>query len=257
MVTQSIQVLLVEDNPGDALLIQEIFLEIALVQFSVLHVERLSQALEHLQSENFDVVLLDLLLPDSQGLETFVQIHNQVPLTPIVVLTGFDDATLAIQAMQAGAQDYLVKGQASNGDLLIRSIRYAIERQRTQADLYSREQEFRTLSENAPDIIARFDRSFRYLYVNRAMELATGLAVKDFTGKTNQELGMPEDLTAEWERVLKQVFDSQEQTGFEFEFSAPNGIRYYQSRCVPEFSLDGSVESVLGLTRDVTEQKKT
>ncbi len=251
-----IKILLIEDNPGDVMLIQEILAEISFVELQWVHMERLAQALQCLQAEDFDVILLDLMLPDSQGLDTFIQLQAQAPLTPIVVLTGMTDETLAIRSMQAGAQDYLVKGQVSGSDLLMRSIRYAIERKRIEAALHQREQELRTLTENAPDIIARFDRNLRHLYVNAAVEPVTGLSVQDFLGKTNRELGMPAAQVNQWEALLRQVFSTGEPTAFEFEFSTPQGLRYYQSRCVPEFALDGSIDSVLVITRDMTEQKQ-
>lgn len=251
-----IKILLVEDNPGDVLLLQETLSEITHFASDLVHVDRLADALQHLQTESFDVVLLDLLLPDSEGLETFLQIHQQVPLTPIIVLTGITDETLTIQAMQAGAQDYLIKGQVSGSELLRRAIRYAIERKRVEATLHRREQEFRTLTTNAPDIIARFDQNLRHLYVNPAVEPATGLSTQDFLGKTNRELGMPEVQVAQWEEALQQVFRTGEPTSVEFSFPSPTGNRYYQSRCVPEFDLDGAVESVLGITRDITELKQ-
>ena len=177
------KILLVEDNPGDVLLLQEMLSEITHFKLELIHVERLTQALHRLQLETFDVVLLDLLLPDSKGLETFTKIYDQVPLIPIVVMTGISDETLALRAMQAGAQDYLVKGKTSGSELLMRSIRYAIERKRNESALYQREQEFRTLTENAPDIIARFNQNLQYLYVNPAIEQATGLLSHRFFGK--------------------------------------------------------------------------
>lgn len=256
MANYPIKILLVEDNPGDVLLIQETLSEITHFELELVHAERLKQALHRLQQEIFDVVLLDLLLPDSEGLETFVQIYNQVPLTPVVVLTGMSDESLALRALQAGAQDYLVKGQASGSELLIRSIRYAIERKRNETTLYQREQEFRTLTENAPDIIARFDRDLRHLYVNPAIEQVTGLLVQDFIGKTNRDLEMPEALVTQWEEILGRVFNTGEQVSFQFELPTPSGIKHFQSRCVPEFALNGSVESILGITRDITEQKQ-
>jgi two-component system, cell cycle sensor histidine kinase and response regulator CckA len=256
MENHPIKILLVEDNPGDVLLLQETLSEITHFESDLVPVNRLSDAVQHLQTESFDVVLLDLLLPDSEGLETFLQIHQQVPLTPIIVLTGIADETLTIQAMQAGAQDYLIKGQVSGSELLMRAIRYAIERKRVEATLHRREQEFRTLITNAPDIIARFDQNLRHLYINPAVEPATGLSTQDFLGKTNRELGMPEVQVAQWEEALQQVFGTGEPTLFEFSFPSPTGTRYYQSRCVPEFDLDGTVESVLGITRDITELKQ-
>jgi two-component system, cell cycle sensor histidine kinase and response regulator CckA len=251
-----IKILLVEDNPGDVLLLQETLADITHFELELVHVDRLAKALDRLQSETFDVVLLDLLLPDSEGLETFVQIYDRVPLMPIVVLTGMADETLALRAMQAGAQDYLVKGHTSGSELLMRSIRYAIERKRNEAALYQREQEFRTLTENAPDIIARFDRDLRHIYINPAIEEVTGLSVQDFLGKTNRDLGMPEAQILQWDEALNQVFETGEQVSIQFEFPTPSGLKYYQSRCVPEFALDGSVGSVLGITRDLTEQRQ-
>jgi PAS domain S-box-containing protein len=178
-----------------------------------------------------------------------------VPLLPIVVLTGMSDETLALRALQAGAQDYLVKGQVRDSDLLLRSIRYAIERKRIEATLQQREQEFRTLTENAPDIIARFDRQFRHLYVNSAVVTATGLAVGDFIGKSNREMGMPKAQVERWEEALDRVFSTGAPLSTEFEFSAPHGVRYFQARCVPEFTVDGAIGSVLGIIRDVSDLK--
>jgi two-component system, cell cycle sensor histidine kinase and response regulator CckA len=256
MINHPIKILLVEDNPGDALLLQETLSELTFIELEWVHVERMSNALNRLRSQEFDVILLDMVLPDSEGLDTFLQIYEQAPFIPIVVLTGIADETLAIQSMQAGAQDYLVKGQVSQSDLLIRSIRYAIERKRIESSLHQREQEFRTLAENAPDIIARFDSNLRHLYVNSVVEKATGLSTQAFIGKTNRELGMPEAQVRRWEETLRQVFSTGAPMMIEFNYPTPSGVGYYQSRCVPELALDGSVESILVITQDLTEQKQ-
>jgi PAS domain S-box-containing protein len=251
-----IKILLVEDNPGDVLLLQETLSEITFVDLELVPVERLKTALSRLQSEEFDVVLLDLVLPDSNGLDTFIQIHEQAPLIPIVVLTGMADETLAISAMQAGAQDYLVKGQVSGSELLLRSIRYAIERKRIEAVLKQREQELRTLTENAPDIIARFDQQLRFLYANSAVKEATGLSVQDFLGKKISELGFPDAQTKQWEEAIQQVFSTGEKKSIEYEFSPPSeATRYYQSQFVPEFAPDGSIESILAIARNISDLK--
>jgi two-component system, cell cycle sensor histidine kinase and response regulator CckA len=256
MTDQPIRTLLVEDNPGDVLLIQEALSEITVANFDLVDVDRLDQALDRLQTEDFDVVLLDLQLPDSSGLDTFLNIHTLVPLLPIVVLTGIADETLAIQAMQAGAQDYLVKGQVSGSELLLRSIRYAIERKRITVALQQNERDLRSLTDNAPDIITRFDRDLRHIFINRAIEKATGLPPEIFLGKTNRDLGMPSAQVDQWDAVLLSVFHNGQQELIEFEFSSPNGKRFYQSQYVPEFAADGSVETVLAITRDVTDQKQ-
>ncbi|MDH7485259.1 MAG: response regulator [Anaerolineae bacterium] len=128
-----IRVLLVEDNPGDARLIREMLSEVREVTFDVQRADRLSASLERLAEGGIDVVLLDLSLPDSQGLETFARVYAQAPEVPVVLLTGLDDADLAVRAVREGAQDYLVKGQLDSG-LLARAIRYAIERHRAQVE---------------------------------------------------------------------------------------------------------------------------
>jgi signal transduction histidine kinase/DNA-binding NarL/FixJ family response regulator len=129
-VSETVRILLVEDNPGDARLIREHIAEARTSRFELVHKDRLADALLLLaQRPAVDVVLLDLSLPDGHGPETVSRAHAVAPDVPIVVLTGLDDDEAARRAMQAGAQDYLVKGQV-DVNLLVRSIRYAIERKR-------------------------------------------------------------------------------------------------------------------------------
>ncbi|MCK4396015.1 diguanylate cyclase response regulator [candidate division WOR-3 bacterium] len=134
MIGSPIEILLVEDNPRDTHLIREMLAEVRDTQLDLVCVERLSEGLERLSTGGIDVVLLDLSLLDSQGLDTFTKVFAQFPEVPIVVLTSLDDETLTVKIMQGGAQDYLVKGQVDS-NLLVRSIRYAIERQRILAEL--------------------------------------------------------------------------------------------------------------------------
>jgi PAS domain S-box-containing protein len=131
MKKKTIQVLLLEDNPGDARLFREYLHNDDLIQVELVHVERLMTGLAHLAKAKPDVILLDLGLPDSQGLETFTQIYSQAQDVPIVVLTGLDDAGQAVESVRSGAQDYLVKGEVSSG-LLVRAICYAIERKQAE-----------------------------------------------------------------------------------------------------------------------------
>ncbi|WP_219638784.1 diguanylate cyclase [Cohnella sp. CFH 77786] len=132
----SIKVLLIEDNPGDARLIREAMSETDHADFDVLWADSLEDGIERLSESTFDVVLLDLSLPDSQGLETIKALRDQAKVVPIVVLTGLDDEQTAIRAVQYGAQDYLIKGQV-NGGTIMRAMRYAIERNRLQDKLYN------------------------------------------------------------------------------------------------------------------------
>ena len=131
------KVLLVEDNPGDTRLIRELLAQVQDGCFSLECVDRLSPALERIEEGGIDLVLLDLALPDSQGLDTFYRVKAQEPRIPIVLLTGTSDEELSVRAVREGAQDYLVKGQV-DGNLLVRSLSYAIERNRVESELVLR-----------------------------------------------------------------------------------------------------------------------
>lgn len=134
MTDNEFKALLIEDNPLDVRLIQEELQEETGGNFTLRVANSLAAGLVCLADGGIDVILLDLSLPDSLGLDTLLEVRSMAPEIPIVVLTGFDDKKLAIDAVKAGAQDYLVKGKIA-GDLLVRSIRYAIERYRFQAAL--------------------------------------------------------------------------------------------------------------------------
>jgi len=129
--TGQIRVLLVEDNEGDVRLMKDLVAGAEGARMELSHVCRLGDALSRLVEESFDVILLDLSLPDSQGLNTVVLAHQAAQNVPILVLTGLDDQDLAIRALECGAQDFLVKGQF-HGTRLLRAIRYAVARQDRQ-----------------------------------------------------------------------------------------------------------------------------
>ena len=152
MSTKPIRVLLVEDNPGDARLIREMLAEAEAQDFSVEWVSRLADGLERLSQDQIDVVLLDLGLPDSQGLDTFIQAHNQAPQVPFVVLSGLADQTLALTAVRKGAQDYLFKDE-TDSNLLLRAIRYATERKQAEEALRQSEQNLRYLASRLLDAL--------------------------------------------------------------------------------------------------------
>ncbi len=128
-----VSVLLVEDNPGDARLFQELA-GAAEFPFEIVHRETLAGALEVLADSKPEIVLLDLGLPDAKGLEAVRRIRSAAPDPPLLVLTGLDDETLAVESLKEGAQDYLVKGNIGSNSLR-RALRYAVERQRVQLEV--------------------------------------------------------------------------------------------------------------------------
>jgi DNA-binding NarL/FixJ family response regulator len=127
-------VLLIEDNPGDVRLIREMLADDPAQPFTLTHADRLSAGIEKLSHKPADLVLLDLSLPDSHGIETFSKIYAHSPKVPIIVLSGNDDQQLALYAVKSGAQDYLVKGKIDSA-LLMKAMQYSIERKRYQEEL--------------------------------------------------------------------------------------------------------------------------
>jgi len=127
------RILLVEDDPEDVILLKQ-GLEKGGARFSIAHVSRLAEAVDQISYETFDLIILDLSLPDSQGLDTLMALRSAAKATPVVVLTSLADQSVALAALRMGAQDYLTKG-ALDGHLIGRSLRYAVERHRTLAEL--------------------------------------------------------------------------------------------------------------------------
>jgi len=139
---KTVNVLMVEDEPGDAEYLRWMLKDVPGGAFSLDSVDRLSAALDHLRSRHADVVLLDLSLPDSHGIETLTRLRNSQPHIPLVILTGQNDEQMAIEALRHGAQDYLVKGQ-TDPNLLARSVRYSISRKQVESELRESQEQLR------------------------------------------------------------------------------------------------------------------
>jgi len=184
----TIKVLLVEDNPGDARLVEILLAEVSSSGFSVTNAKRMEEAVERLGSQEYDVILLDLSLPDSSGLETVDRVRDAAPRTPLVVLSGRDDEQTALQALQGGAEDYLVKGRGS-GDTIARVIRYSIERRNVQEALRRSEELYRTVVEQAAENIFIVDaETKRILEANAAFYSSLGYDADELTEMTLYDL---------------------------------------------------------------------
>ena len=147
--TGHIRVLLVEDNRADVDLIREMLPETGAICFRIESVSRLSEALIRLKGDCIDLVLLDLGLPDSQGISTFQSVRKAAPDVPIIVFTGNADQELAVTAVKEGAQDYLVKGEVV-GNVVVRAVRYAIERKQAEEKLHIALAKYKTLFDCFP-----------------------------------------------------------------------------------------------------------
>ena len=176
-----IRLLLIEDNPGDARLVREALSEVRGVSFRIFFADRLADGLQFLSEQSVDVLLLDLGLPDSQGLDTVITAHARFPDLPVVVLSGLDDETTALESLKCGAQDYLLKGTVHSA-MLSRVIRYAIERQRLRTELIASEaRALRILEENADGVVV-VDRRWIVRYANPAAHVMFGQVEEHLIG---------------------------------------------------------------------------
>lgn len=192
--------LLIEDNPAEARLIREALVAIDPMQFQLVHVDRLSAACSQLAETQFAVILLDLTLPDSWGLDTLTQVRTYAAQTPIVVLTGFSDGEQAVKAVQEGAQDYLIKGEV-DPHTLMRSLRYAIERQRLRQEIRTSEERYRNLFENASDAILSFTLAGVITDVNRGLETLLGWSRDELIEQHYRSILTPDSAVMMEERV--------------------------------------------------------
>lgn len=206
----AIRVLLIEDNLADARLVMEMFLELGAARFELLHTDRMSTGLMHLEREHFDALLLDLSLPNSQGLQGVERILAQVPTLPIVVLTGLDDERSSLIALEHGVQDYLVKGQVG-ADLLARTLRHAIERKNAELVLRESEQRYRDLFAESLGLICVHDVVGQLFAVNPAGAAQLGYTPDELIGRNMRELVAPQfqsQFDNYLERILKRGADS-------------------------------------------------
>lgn len=179
--------LLVEDDPSSARLLLETFRTLGSTHTEVTHVESMRDAEAQLARRPFDIVLLDPGLPDSEGIESVQRAHAAAPRVPLVVLTGRDDESLALEALQAGAQDYLVKGQIHTRGLL-RFLRYAVERHAMEEALFGAEERAQVTLNSIADAVACTDMSGKITFLNGVAEELTGWSLADAVGRPVAEV---------------------------------------------------------------------
>jgi PAS domain S-box-containing protein len=255
------RILLIEDNPGDIRLLQEYLKDGSAADgFQITQAGRLSTGLERLAEARFDAVLLDLSLPDSQGLDTLVRLHGAAKDVPIVVLTGIEDEALGVKLVQAGAQDYLVKGSVT-GPLLMRSLRYAAERQRAEGALRESEERLRAIMDNSPAMVFLKDAEGRYLQANRTFvdtlrfrDSVDG-AKMDLIGKTDEDIFSPEQAAA-FRSNDQKVLEAGRPMEFEEVALRHDGPHTSIVVKFPLFNAHGQCYALCGIATDITERKR-
>ncbi len=259
MSEKTINVLLIEDNPGDARLIQEFLSEPGGAMFTLECVEQLSTGLNRLAEGGIDVILLDLGLPDSQGLDTFAKTHEQVRHVPIVVLTGLDDETMATQAMRAGAQDYLAKGQMDS-NLLIRTMRYAIERKQSEEALRKSRDYLDRIVNGMNEGLVVINRNFIIKEVNDRFVKEYGSVREDIIGRTCYEIThkVSEPCSSSDHRCpVREVFNTGKPARVEhIHRDRSGGELIVELYAFPLLGEDGKIEHVIELSHNITERTR-
>ncbi|MBI5249603.1 MAG: sigma-54-dependent Fis family transcriptional regulator [Desulfomonile tiedjei] len=292
MSVNRLTVLLIEDNPGDARLIKEMLLEAGTKEFEIESADYLGSGIARLTRGDIAVVLLDLGLPDSQGLDTLAKVCRPFADVPVVVLTGRDDEEIALEAVRRGAQDYLDKGSVDE-KLLVRSLRYAmdrkhmesalrrardelekrveertvdllmanrnleqeiVERNRATEALRESEERFRAIFESAPDIIFLKDVSLRYTHVNPAMETLFATNASEIIMKNADDL-----FDAEAASYMADV-EGRVLKGESIEEVCTTRIKgvpltFHEIR-VPMRDSSGEIVGICGMARDVTDRSR-
>ena len=252
-----VKVLLIEDSSGDARLLRELLAGTTAPAFALEHHDLLATGLDRLARGDIGVVLLDLSLPDSLGLETFAKVHTCSPQVPIIVLSGRDDESLAIETVHEGAQDYLVKGQVDSR-LLVRSIRYAIERKRTEEALSKERDLLHTLLDNLPDRIYFKDERSRFIRISRAVAEQFKLGhPREAMRKTDFDFFAPEHAKAALADERQVMETGQPIIGKIERETLPDGaVTWALTSKLPLKDRQGKIVGNFGISRDITNIKK-
>ena len=242
-------ILLIEDNPGDARLVKEALAEAGAKRFALIWAKTLSSGLNQLKKAPVQAILLDLNLPESSGFATFEQVRASAPHLPVIILTGLDDEQQASRVVREGAQDYLVKGEV-NGSLLLRSIRYAIERKQVEERLRRSEENHRTLVEQASDGIFVSDPEGKLIDVTSSGCRMLGYSRQELLERSIQDLITGDDQQAQ------PLHMEELRTGKSILSERPV-MRADGSIIMVEINARGLSDGRLqGIVRDITERKR-
>jgi PAS domain S-box-containing protein len=289
---EPINILIVDDEPKNLTVLETVLTN---PTYRLVRAESADQALLTLVSQEFALLVLDIQMPGMSGFELaqLIKQRKKTAGVPIIFLTAYySEDQHVLEGYSTGAVDYLHKpinptilrskvavfaelyrknreSARSNINLLqevtargraeeqLRQLNEELERrvaERTET-LLARERELSSLADNTPDILTRFDRNLRYVFVNMAIEKATGQPRDSFLGRSMREMGISDTLCDLWENALRSVLETKEPASIEFDFSGQAGVRRFATRLVPEFAPAGQVEHILGLTQDITDRK--
>jgi PAS domain S-box-containing protein len=251
-------ILLIEDNPADIDLIRETLSKSSPATFQIESATTLSEAIVRLKEGGINLILLDLGLPDSFGLETFYDIREEAPHIPIIILTGHDDRETGVEAVREGAQDYLIKGQAG-GSILARAALYAVERKQAEISLRQAEEKYRSIFENAVEGILQSTPEGTIISANQSFAHMLGYEspealITSVTDISKHLFLNPEDR----KRAIKELEEKGKLLGYTFQMRRKDGSHIWvsASSCIVHDEKGKTLcyESIL---EDISRQQET
>ena len=256
MQKEAIRLLVVEDNQDWIQLVQRILADGGDTKYEVTCAITLAEALANVQRTSFDAAIVDLRLPDCTGGETIQRLREAAPRLPILVVSGLSEENTIFDAMQSGAQDYLVKGHFT-GDLLVRSVRYAISHMQAEEALRDSQRQLEAVIETAPTLIVLVDSNGQLKMFNRACEQITGYRRQEVVGRDMLELFVP----AEWRAAVRECFAQPESLNpsapHEYPWLTRSGERrLIEWHCIAIPPPQGGRPDILGVGTDITERKR-
>ena len=254
-----IRVLQVDDDEIDVRLAKRALAKyVGPAKFNVDSASRLSEAIDHLKTNQYDVILLDLGLPDSSGIETVQKVCQVSPNIPIVVLTGLENEETGLEAIKSGASDYLVKGPTLE-NALVKTILYAIERKKAAEKLHESQQMLQLVMNGIPQAVFWKNRNFVYVGCNPIFARHAGLSTpEEIVGKTDYDLPWRKEESDFYRQCDQRVMESK--TGefhiIEPQLQADGKQAWLDTNKVPLYDSEGNVVGILGTYEDITERRE-
>lgn len=249
-----IRVLVVEDNPGDYFLVEE-YLRSSGEDFHSVQASHLTAAVRILDEEKIDVILLDLSLPDSKGLDTLKSIAAADENIPVIVLTGYADRKYGIESLKFGAQDYLVKDEI-NASLLNKSILYSIERNRVRKEITKQDRLFRVITENSNDARVLINQQGDIQFATYSVKKLTGFEVAEYIGKNERDLVHPDDVAIVFTHIQQAIKNENAFVVFEVRVKHKDGYYIWVKKSIVNLLHDELVQALVCTFWDVTKEKE-
>ncbi len=249
-----LQVLIIEDNEGDFILVAD-YLSEAFPLANIIHSSYLSEGITVLKQQPIDIILLDLILPDSKGEQSINQLKALPGIPPVIVLTGFADKETGINSLKLGVQDYLVKDDI-NGAVLQKSILYSIERDRIQGQMAESEKRFRSLIENSTDGLALLNKAGDIIEMSNTASKILGYPATEIIGINTPGFLHPEEIRKVFKLFSAVVSETNKVLDADFRVLNPQGEYIWLETNFHNLLHDTAVNAVVLNFRDITSRKK-